>query len=259
MIGVSRPWSSTSSVFSVPVNSSWFAAMQLLSSTPEAFYSRFKEKLDRASPDQGIGKDDLVPDDSRYWDQLVAPSGSAATLAAYLDEVWFTEVDKRLARSRVNAFPMLALTFISSAIVPHSLFANRSTDELVQMVEPCLKFDGHFALLGILEICAKRIKDDARFIALGERALQRLFADVPRLERSCELFAPTFVIATAYLSEHEAFQTRPAFWRRLAAAAHASLIVRACGVSRGDYSNLLALGHCGGRKRLYPVGLRRHD
>ena len=51
------------------------------------------------------------------------------------------------------------------------------------------------------------------------------------------------MIATAYLAEHELFQSRPPFWRRWAAATHAALIVRACGVSSDDYSNLLRWTH----------------
>ena len=43
-----------------------FAAMRLLSSTPEAFYAQFKEKLAKAAPEEGLGRDDLLPDDALY-------------------------------------------------------------------------------------------------------------------------------------------------------------------------------------------------
>jgi hypothetical protein len=61
--------------------------------------------------------------------------------------------------------------------------------------------------------------------------LERLFGDMERLKTSCGMFAAGFVLATAYLSEHEKLRSRPVFWRRLAAASHASLIVRTCGVT----------------------------
>jgi len=214
-------------------------AMRLLSSSPEAFFSLFQEKLARANPNLGIGKDDLLPDDARYWDNLAPPPGSATTVTTYLDGVWLAEVGERLARGDGHAFAMLTPAFISPASVPHQAFSPLSADKLVEMIEPRLNDEGHFALLGIIEICAQRMGEDTRFVTLGEHALQRLFADMARLKRACALFAPIFVIATAYLAEHERFQVRPAFWRRLAAAAHATLIVRASGVTDDDYSKLL--------------------
>src|SRR5882724_6335095 len=108
------------------------------------------------------------------------------------------------------------------------------------MIEDVSDVQDNFTLEGAFEICAQQVKDDARFIPLGERLLDRLFADMEKLATACGIFASMFVIATAHLAEHEVLRTRPVFWRRLAAAAHASLVVRTCGTAGINHEELLA-------------------
>lgn len=218
-----------------------FAAMSMLGSSPEAFFKTFKWKLEQAGDSQIISRSDLLPEDARYWDNLAPPPQETPTVVAYVADVLSPEATCRIKRndSHARAFTMMTPLFVSPAFVPHAAFSSESADRLVEMIEPRLGDDGHFALLGIVEICAMRAADDRRFVGLGARALRRLFLDMPRLERSCGLFAPTFVIVTAFLATHENFASRPVYWRRLAAAAHAGLIVRACGVADSTYDDLL--------------------
>jgi hypothetical protein len=56
-----------------------------------------------------------------------------------------------------------------------------------------------------------------------------------------------FVIAIARLGQHQEWRRKAAFWRRLSGAAHASLVVRACGLTDIDTMALLswAMGVCG--------------
>lgn len=216
-----------------------FKAMTALAASPEAFLSLFKEKLEKADGQHTILRSDILPDDERYWDNLAPPPQGRTTVAAYVSDVLVPEVRRRLTGNDADPFAMLTPLFISPGSVPHAAFDIVSTNALVAMIEKRLSDEGHFALLGIVEICAGHLADDPRFALLGKRALQRLFSDMAHLERSCALFAPFFVIATAYLAEHEKFQARPVYWRRLAAAAHAELIVRACRIANDEYSGLL--------------------
>lgn len=217
-----------------------FAAMLLLSSSPETFGTQFRERLEKARPTQGVTIEDLLPEDIRYWDHLVPVPDHSTTRHDYVTQEWQAELRRRFRRSSLHAYETAALAFAAPGVVPFDLFDECSSDALLEMIEPALRHDGHFALLGAFEMCAKRAAEDHRFAALGDRVIDLLFSDIHRLERTCALFVPTFVIATAFLAEHEALQSRPVFWRRLAAAAHASLIVRACGIGKNDYANLIA-------------------
>jgi hypothetical protein len=60
-----------------------------------------------------------------------------------------------------------------------------------------------------------------------------------RLTGSCALFGAIFVITTAHFATHETLQRRPVFWRRLAATAHASLIVRMFGGNGVDPNGMI--------------------
>jgi hypothetical protein len=60
------------------------------------------------------------------------------------------------------------------------------------------------------------------------------------LTTACGIFGAMFVIATAHLADHETLRTHPVCWRRLAAAAHASLVVRVCGVAGINHNELLS-------------------
>jgi hypothetical protein len=104
-------------------------------------------------------------------------------------------------------------------------------ETVAAMIDAASKVQDHFALEGAFEVCADQFSRDHQFVALGDRILDRLFGDMDRLEASCAMFAAIFIVATAYLAEHEILGRRPVYWRRLAAATHASLVVRVCGTS----------------------------
>jgi len=120
------------------------------------------------------------------------------------------------------------------------MFRRLETDRLVTMLERLLDYDDHFAHVGAFEICAESIERDQRFVQLGERFLDRLFSDFSRLQAASEIFGTAFVIATAHLARHERLRRTPAFWRRLVAATHASLVVRVSGVVDATNKELLA-------------------
>jgi hypothetical protein len=54
------------------------------------------------------------------------------------------------------------------------------------------------------------------------------------------MFAAAFVITIAHAARHQVLRRKPAFWRRLACAAHASLVARACGVTDIDEAKLVS-------------------
>jgi hypothetical protein len=74
--------------------------------------------------------------------------------------------------------------------------------------------------------CASITGSTYRFNA----ALTSLAPNTPRATKSSPMPA-IFVVATAHLAKHETLRRQPIYWRRLAAASHASLVVRICGTS----------------------------
>ena len=99
--------------------------------------------------------------------------------------------------------------------------------------------EDHFSLVGAFELCADWISDNPDFSHSGERLLDRLFSDLKRLETVCGMFAAAFVLSVAKIAQDDKVNAKPAFWRRLAAASHASLVVRSCRGTEIDHKDLI--------------------
>ncbi|HEX5865132.1 MAG TPA: hypothetical protein VF014_12905, partial [Casimicrobiaceae bacterium] len=205
----------------------FFQAVTLLTSSPESFADRLLSRVDVRQ----VGKADLLPEDDRHWDHLTGPVLSSRNLTEYLANELDEVRRSRFAADPQRAFDLASLGYAAALLVPLDIARHIETGVLDTMIEQGLEHDDHFALIGLFEICADALVRDARFERLGERVLERLFGNMERLKSSCGMFAAGFVLATAHLSEHEKLRSRPVFWRRLAAASHASLIVRTCGVT----------------------------
>lgn len=205
----------------------FFQAVTLLTSSPESFTDRLLSRVDVRQ----VGKADLLPEDDRHWDHLTGPVLSSRNLTEYLANELDEVRRSRFAADPQRAFDLASLGYAAALLVPLDIARRIETGVLHTMIEQGLEHDDHFALIGLFEICADALVRDARFERLGERVLERLCGDMERLKSSCGMFAAGFVLATAHLSEHEMLRSRPVFWRRLAAASHASLIVRTCGVT----------------------------
>jgi hypothetical protein len=217
-------------------NDDFFTVVTTLASSPESFAGRFREKLKTTQ----IGSADLLPEDVRHWEHLTAPLGQALNLTDFIDEELGNERRTRLSADPKQAFRSIALSFAAPALVPRSLLAGVGTGTMLQLLETACDFADPFALAGAFQICADRLGQDMRFVGLGDCLLYRLFGSMDRLETACQIFAVAFVVATARLAEHELLRARPPFWRRLAAASHAALVVRSCGVTEVKQDELVA-------------------
>lgn len=208
----------------------------LLRSSPESFSAKLRAKLAVGQ----VTADDLLPEDDRHWDHITAPRDRSTTLLDFIEGELDAERLARTLSDPVKAFETIALTFSAPALVPRAIIKSLDADCIFRIVENALRFDDHFALTGAFEICCDHVVTDSRFIALGDRLLDRLFEDMNRLKNACGMFAAAFIIATARLAIHDILRHQPVYWRRLAAASHASLIVRTCGVSDIGHKELIS-------------------
>jgi hypothetical protein len=216
----------------------FFQAVGILSATPETFARLFAEKLEQTGGN--IGESQLLPDDPRYWESLTAEPGASPDLRAFIAAELAAERSAQLNAHPPRAFRTLSLSFCAPALVPKELLDELPADSVLAMMEQVAGFDDPFALVGSFEYCAACIDRDPRFAALGDKLLFRLVGDMNWLRRAAAMWAAAFVVATARLALHEHTRSRPVHWRRLAAASHASLVVRTCGVHEIDPSDILA-------------------
>lgn len=214
----------------------------LLESSPEAFAERLHDRLRREGHEHRIGPLDVLPTDARHWDHLFGPPRDSVTLSQFIEHELHDAWRARLDQNPVRAVHSMATTFAAPGLVPYDLLRGLEPDQAVAALEAVSKVEDHFSVAGAFEFCADRVNQNERFIALGDQLLDRLFGDMQRLTSACALFGAIFVIGTGFLAEHEVLRRRPVYWRRLAAAAHAALVVRVCGASGINPDDIFAWG-----------------
>ncbi|GLR86513.1 hypothetical protein [Bradyrhizobium iriomotense] len=214
----------------------FFAVRKILAGTPEGFATSLHEVVRNKGE---LSKDDFLPSEPSHWTNLTAAHQASERLADFISNELAEERSWRIAQDPVAAIDTISLTFGSSETVPFELMRAINIDDLLAGLRSLLEVSDPVALAGAFEICADRAADDLRFVEMGSALLDRLLSDTARLLRELETFAAAFVIATAHLAEHEDLRKKPVFWRRIAAASHASLVARILGSSPDDKSSLL--------------------
>jgi hypothetical protein len=210
-------------------------AAEIIASSPTEFANRLREQFSR----DRVLLTDVLPEDPRHWDHLIATRIASTTLASFAGEELATEREARLQISdAVSAFRLMSLSFSSPALVPRELLTKLPVGDRLAALSGALELRDHFALIGALELASAWIADDPGFSALGEQLMDKLFGDMNTAEALCSDFASAFMLAIARLAEDERTRSHPAFWRRLAAASHAQLIVRASAKVRLDHRKL---------------------
>lgn len=205
-----------------------------LGSAPEEFFERLQGKANVRQ----VSRTDVLPDDVLQWSNLVAVRQRSMTLSQFIDDELRQERQARISATGALALWSISLTFAAPSLVPHSMLDALDDDAMFTALDTLSSFDDHFALVGSFEICARRAPRDQRFVTLGERLLDRLFSDTEKLQTACSIFGASFVLALSATADGEQVKNEPSYWRRLAAAAQASLVVRAVGVTEIDREKL---------------------
>ncbi|MGJ5134359.1 hypothetical protein [Bradyrhizobium oligotrophicum] len=213
----------------------FFAARRILVGAPESFATALREVANKGT----LSKKDLLPSETSHWENLTATRRGAVVLTEFIKGELSEERAWRIAEDPKEAVDTISLTFGGPELVPLEAMRAVDPDGLLAGLKHLLQFPDPLALAGAFDICADRAPIDPRFVGVGDEILDRLLEDPARLRNELTTFAAAFIIATAYLAEHETLRKQPIFWRRLAAASHASLVTRVLGGSDEGESSLL--------------------
>jgi hypothetical protein len=225
---------------SAPTHADFIQGAGILASSPEAFVRIFQQNLEQRNGQ--LGEVDILPGDARHWQNLAPHPRTSTSLDAFLAEELAEARRVSIENDSMRGFAILSLSFCAPKLIPIAWLSERSDDTLVAMIESVTGFDDPFALVGCFELCAALHDRDPRYAGLGDKLLDRLFGDMDWLRRAAGVWATAFLLATAALTRSDVTRGQPPFWRRLAAASHASLVVRACGVQDVDAKGLLLWG-----------------
>lgn len=190
-------------------------------------HENFVQNLRSIAKSRDLNSGDLLPADLDYWDNLVGPLDASDSLPAFLANERQRELNSLLAGHIARALHATSLSFCAPSLVPIENFRKLPKDDLLKALESLTTLPDHFGLTGFFEICAA-LELDERVEALGTKLLDALF-EMESLESRCTFYSAVFAMTLARLAEHTTLRNKPAFWRRITAAANASLVLRACG------------------------------
>jgi hypothetical protein len=213
----------------------FFAATTILLGSPESFADTLREIANKGT----LSTTDFLPSEVAHWENITAKRLTSETLPEFIGQELAAERVARIVLDPSAAVDVLSLTFGAPELVPLEAVRQIEPETLTASLGGLLDHGDPLALSGAFDLCADRAAADGRFVDLGDAILDRILSDPQRLRSELTTFATAFVIAGAHLAEHETLRKQPVFWRRLAAASHASLVTRILGPGNDDESSLL--------------------
>src|SRR5258705_5943494 len=224
-------------------HSDFFAATTIVLGSPESFASTLREVANKGT----LSKTDFLPSEVAYWENITAKQLTSKTLTEFIGQGLAAERAVRIALDPDIAVDVLSLTFGAPELVPLEAMRRIDSETMIASLRRGQDYADPLSLSGAFDLCADHATADRRFVDLGDAILDRVLGDAQRLRSELTTFATAFVIASAHLAEHETLRKQPVFWRRLAAASHASLVTRILGPGDRDEPSLLtwAIGLAG--------------
>jgi hypothetical protein len=213
----------------------FFAARQILAGAPESFATSLREAASKGT----LSRTDLLPSQTVHWENLTARRLSSELLSEFAKNELAVQRKAHFTKDLKDAFDIVSLTFGDPDLVPVETMRSFSAEEVSTALRHMLQFNDPFALTGAFDICAERALAEPQFVGLGDELLERILGNRKRLQGELTTFATAFVFASAFLAEHQTLRHQPVFWRRLAAASHASLVTRVLGPGNDDEDSSL--------------------
>jgi hypothetical protein len=213
----------------------FFAACNILASSPETFADTLREVAKKGA----LSRTDFLPSLTPHWENITAKHQTSQTLSEFIEEELAAERAARIALDPGVAVDVISLTFDAPELVPLEAMRQIDPEIMIASLRRLMELSDPLALSGGFDICADRVSTDNRFADLGDAILDRLLADQKGLLGELATFATAFIIASAHLAAHEVLRKQPVFWRRLAAASHASLVTRILGSNSAEEHPLL--------------------
>ena len=239
---VFRDWKA--SIDSGPLSDDEFAELiGELNLTPVSIYQNLQMGFAHGSVDIAT----LVPRERRYYDRLIGPCGSAADADSYID-AGAAPLIERLQEWKPNLGLLISLLMCSKGIVSESIrIDNLDAEELVRTYEWLANKGDPISQIGAVEVALRHIDGNRELETFIERMAEGFIADGPDDGGGCfSLLSAMIVLVASELSRRRILDGTHPFYRKQAAIAQASLIIRAINGSRVDPASVVEWAKTGG-------------
>lgn len=198
---------------------------------PVSIYRTLQTNMQQSSIDVAT----LVPTETRYYERLIGPLGSAATVEEYL-EAGAKPLIADLQRSNSLQGFLYALLPCSLGKIAGSIqIRSLSRTELIEAYQWVIERGDPISRIGAAEVAISHLDTHPELASFIEQIVEDLIAIDPGSESNdIELLSSTIIMMASKLGRKRSLGNTPPFYRRQAAIAHASLIVRAIHESRID-------------------------
>ena len=175
-----------------------------------------------------FGVSDLIPGDLSYYESLIGHVATTDPVDEYVTRELVPHLEMVFKANPAWGLRCIQGTCISSKLDVATVTRSATNDDVISALQASGPGTTPFAKLATFQIAQSRVASDARFGDLANEALNSIIEQASRdgegLDHD-ELF-PAFIRLTLNaISQSEQFCLAPPYWRRLAAFAHASIVL----------------------------------
>ena len=211
--------------------------------TPVSNYRNLQTGFARGSIDIAT----LVPRERHYYDRLVGPLGSAVNANSYID-AGAVPLIERLQEWEPTLGLLISLLMCSKGIVSESIRIDKlDAEQLLRTYEWLANQGDPISQIGAVEVALKHIEGHQELEPFIERMVEGFIADDSDHDGGCfSLLSAMIVLVASELSRRRILESTSPFYRKQAAIAQASLIIRAINGSHIDPVSVVERAKTGG-------------
>ena len=227
-----------------PLSDDEFAALTgELQLTPVINYRNIQNGFMRGSVDIGT----LVPGEHRYYDRLVGHGGSAVDADSYIDSEAVRLIDSLQQWDPTRGF-LMSLLMCSKGKVSEGIRIDGLDEEQLLCSYKWIANQGDpITQIGAVEVALRHIGRSRALEPFIERIIEGFIADDPNDDGGCfSLLSSMIVLVASELSRMRIMQDANPFYRKQAAIAQASLIIRGIKESQADSASIVKWARTGG-------------
>ena len=214
--------------------------------TPVANYRNLQSAMSRGS----VNLATLVPSERRYYELLVGPLGSALDTVSYI-EGGATPLIERLDEWNPTLGFLFSLLMCSKGLVSENIRTNKQgSEQLLRTYEWLANRGDPISQMGAVEVALRNIAKHRELEPFVKRMIEGFIADDPERDGGCfSLLSTMIMVVASELGRRHILEDVPPFYRKQAAIAQASLILRAMGEVKADpvpiveWSRTRGIGH----------------
>lgn len=170
----------------------------------------------------------FFPSSFSYYDALIGSPSEGMSAEDWIDSILIPKLEHHVDQSLFDGLKCALALNIDLKLSPVKLVSNIPASELLAALGMLMETRSPLVLLGIIEIALFHLDSDAKFLELASEALERLLGN--NSEESGILYAwvimPSLIkTGLSRVCVDEKLWHYPPYWRRLAAFAHANVLI----------------------------------